>query len=129
VRYLLDTNAVLRWLGEPRKLSRDQIRVIEAADKGLQQVAISAVTLLEIAAMDGTSRIRSGAAEILQLLEYHPMYRLLPVTFEIAIEAAALKALRDPADRAIVATARLHRLKLVTSDEAVIGSKLVSVVE
>jgi len=38
-------------------------------------------------------------------------------------------ALRDPADRAIVATARVHRLRLVTSDQRIIESKLVLVIE
>lgn len=36
---------------------------------------------------------------------------------------------RDPADRAIVATARVHRLRLVTSDQRIIESKLVPVIE
>jgi PIN domain nuclease of toxin-antitoxin system len=36
--------------------------------------------------------------------------------------------LRDPADQAIVATARVHRLKLVTSDQRIIESKLVPVI-
>jgi len=37
-------------------------------------------------------------------------------------------ALRDPADRAIVASARVHRLRLLTSDRRIIESNLVSVV-
>jgi PIN domain nuclease of toxin-antitoxin system len=38
-------------------------------------------------------------------------------------------ALRDPGDRFIVATARVHRLRLVTSDQRIVDSKLISVVE
>jgi PIN domain nuclease of toxin-antitoxin system len=37
--------------------------------------------------------------------------------------------LRDPADRAIVATAQVHRLRLVTSDRRIVESKLMPVVE
>jgi PIN domain nuclease of toxin-antitoxin system len=37
--------------------------------------------------------------------------------------------LRDPADRAIVATAQVHRLRLVTSDRRIVESKLAPVVE
>jgi hypothetical protein len=37
--------------------------------------------------------------------------------------------LRDPADRAIVASARVHNLRLVTSDRRIIESKLAPVVE
>jgi PIN domain nuclease of toxin-antitoxin system len=49
---------------------------------------------------------------------------------EIAGEIAAMGGgLRDPADRNIVATARVHRLRLVTSDQRIVESKLVPVVE
>jgi PIN domain nuclease of toxin-antitoxin system len=49
---------------------------------------------------------------------------------EVAAEVAALgDALRDPADRAIVAIARVRRFRLVTSDQRIIASKLVPVVE
>jgi PIN domain nuclease of toxin-antitoxin system len=48
---------------------------------------------------------------------------------EVAGEVAALgEALRDPADRAIVATARVHRFRLVTSDRRIVESKLVPVI-
>jgi PIN domain nuclease of toxin-antitoxin system len=48
---------------------------------------------------------------------------------EVAAEVAALGGyLRDPADRAIVSTARVRRLKLVTSDQRIIDSGLVPVV-
>ena len=53
------------------------------------------------------------------------LFHILPLTYEIAAEAAALVSLRDPADRAI---ARVHRLRLVTSDQPIIESKLVPVV-
>jgi PIN domain nuclease of toxin-antitoxin system len=36
--------------------------------------------------------------------------------------------LRDPSDRAIVATARVRNLRLLTSDQRIIGSNLVAVV-
>jgi PIN domain nuclease of toxin-antitoxin system len=36
--------------------------------------------------------------------------------------------LRDPADRVIVATARVHGLRLLTSDQRILESHLVSTV-
>lgn len=46
----------------------------------------------------------------------------LPVTGEIAIEAETLAGFHpDPADRLIAATAVLHQLTLVTSDEAILA--------
>jgi PIN domain nuclease of toxin-antitoxin system len=92
-------------------------------------MALSAVSLLEIAALEERGRIRVDVREIFRVLQSELTFQILPITFEIAEESAALTALRDPADRAIVATAVVHRLRLVTSDQRIIDSKLVSVVE
>jgi PIN domain nuclease of toxin-antitoxin system len=55
---------------------------------------------------------------------------MLPLAYEVASEVAAIGgSLRDPADRTIVATARVHRLKLVTWDRRTVESNLVAVVE
>lgn len=45
------------------------------------------------------------------------------------MEVASLGRLRDPADRAITATAKVHRLRLVTSDLRIIDSGLVPILE
>jgi PIN domain nuclease of toxin-antitoxin system len=57
------------------------------------------------------------------------MFRILPLTCEIASAAASFHILRDPADRTIAATARVHGLQLLTSDRRIIQSKLLTVVE
>lgn len=128
-RYLLDTNIVLRWIAEPRKLSRDQLRILDEIDLRQQQAAVSAMSLLEIAILEQGGRIETSLKHIFHILRENGTFHILPITFEIAEESAALGALRDPADRAIVATARVHRLQLVTSDQRIIDSKLVPVVE
>jgi len=61
-------------------------------------------------------------------LQTGPVFQILPLTFEVAAEVASLGSLRDPADRAIVAMARIERLRLMTSDRRIIESKLVPVV-
>jgi PIN domain nuclease of toxin-antitoxin system len=71
---------------------------------------------------------RKLSREQFRVLQARPVFQILPVTYEVAAEAASLGNLRDPADRAIVATARAHRLTLMTSDERIIESKLVPVV-
>lgn len=131
-RLLLDTHIVIRWLAEPKRLSRNQSRILEQAVNRAEPVAVSDITLLEIAILlgEGRHRINTSIADLFSDLEGSPLFRFLPLTFEIAAEIASLGAsLRDPADRAIVATARVHRLKLVTSDQRIVESKLVPVVE
>jgi PIN domain nuclease of toxin-antitoxin system len=89
------------------------------------------MTLLEIALLSGRDRLEMGLPleGFFEALSADPRIRILPITFEIALEVTALGALRDPADRAIAATARVHRLKLVTSDQRIVDSGLVPVVD
>jgi PIN domain nuclease of toxin-antitoxin system len=128
---LLDTHVVVRWLAAPKKLSREQVRVLREAVRRREPVAVSAITLLEIAVLfgEGTTRSDVSVRELFDELTSHPAIQILPLTVEIAAEVAALGgSLRDPADRAIVATGRVNRLRLVTSDQRIIESKLVPVI-
>jgi len=96
-----------------------------------EPLAISAMTVLELAmlASEGRVNLNRPLDQFLGDAASNVGVRLLPITFEIALEAATLRSLRDPADRAIVGTARVHRLRLVTSDQRIIDSNLVPVIE
>lgn len=130
-RCLLDTHILVHWLAAPKKLSREQLRVLREAVRHREPVAISAITLLEIAVLFGEGSTRSDVPieEIFDNLASNPAFQIVPFTLEVASEVAALGgALRDPADRAIVCTARIRNLRLVTSDRRIIDSNLVPVV-
>jgi PIN domain nuclease of toxin-antitoxin system len=124
-RLLLDTHILVRWLIETKKLTREQARLLNAAVQRNEPLAISAITLLEIALLVSGHKLKLQLAEFLDAIVSNPIFRILPLTAEVAAEAGFLAALVDPADRTIVATARLHRLTLLTSDERIIESGLV----
>ena len=129
-RFLLDTHVVVRWLIEAKKLSREQLQALERSVRRAEPVALSALSLLEIAVLAADGKLRLPLNDFFDSLQSNPLFRILPLTYEIASEVASLgSSLRDPADRVIVATARVHRLRLVTSDQRIIESKLVPVVE
>lgn len=88
------------------------------------------MSLLETAvlASQGKVRLKASLNQFFGEIQANPVFQVLPLMYEIASEAALLGNLRDPADRAIVATARVHRLSLVTSDQRIIESKLVPVI-
>jgi len=96
-----------------------------------EPLALSAISLLEIALLASGEKPELAVSldELFQDLNSNPVFRVLPLTHEVAREVAWLATLRDPADRTIVATARIHRLRLVTSDLRIIESKLVQVVD
>jgi PIN domain nuclease of toxin-antitoxin system len=131
LRFLLDTNIVVRWLAEPKKLSRQQMRILSEAVRRGEPVGLSGITLIEIAALrnEGRHRVEGNIRDIFLQIEANQIFCILPITIPIANDAGALSILRDPADRTIVATARVHGLRLLTSDLRIVESKLVSVVD
>jgi len=133
VKLLLDTHVLIRWMAEPKKLSKDQFRALEETVRLRQPVAISAITLIEIALLftDGSLRIKTAtAAGLFYELSANPTFQILPLSFEIAEEVLNIgRALRDPADRTIAATARVHGLRVLTSDQRIIESNLVQTID
>ena len=130
-RFLLDTHIVIRWISDSKKLSRSQCRVLDDAERRGECVGVSAFSLIEIVLLaEGGKRIGAGLNELFHELDTNPALRIMPFATDVAHEMAAMgDALRDPADRVIVATARVHRLRLPTADQRIIESNLVPVIE
>jgi PIN domain nuclease of toxin-antitoxin system len=106
--------------------------VLRAAVELGEPLALSAITLIEIAVLlgKGHSRLLVSVQDLFAALEKGDGFEIVPIDAAVAAEVAALGGvLRDPADRTIVATARVHGLRLVTSDLRIIESKLAPVVE
>jgi PIN domain nuclease of toxin-antitoxin system len=130
-RLLLDTHIVARWLYEPKRLSSEQRRVLDDAVRRGECVAVSAFSVIEIVLLaEARQRLIVRLDRLFHELDTNPAIRIIPLTTDVGREMAALgDALRDPADRAIVATARVHRLTLLTADQRIIESDLVPVIE
>lgn len=122
---------MIRWISQPNRLSKEQDRVLRKEDQQGYVFGVSAATLVEIALLSQAMGSRKVPLdEIFPLLENQERFQIIPVDFDVAREIAALgDFLKDPSDRTIVATARVHDLRLVTSDQRIIASKLAPVVE
>jgi PIN domain nuclease of toxin-antitoxin system len=97
-----------------------------------EAIAISAITLLEIALLfsEHSVRMKVSMGELFSSLETSPNLHIFPLTIDIAREVSYLKrTLRDPSDCVIVATARVHGLRLLTADQRILKSNVVSVVD
>jgi PIN domain nuclease of toxin-antitoxin system len=127
---LLDTHTLLWAVAAPDQLGGKAVSLL--ADPQVDR-SISAATCLEIARLNRYSQISlslppnawiSGAVAELRL-------RDLPISSEIAIEAYALPEPfhRDPADRLLVATARLLKHRIMTADERILAYPYVTSVD
>jgi PIN domain nuclease of toxin-antitoxin system len=108
-----------RWmLAKPEKLSRRARRAIEQARTDHEGLAISAVTLYELAqgVVRNRMQVHAELDEILAQIE--ELVAVMPLTSAIAARAAKLPDgfPRDPFDRIIAATALVHGTLLVTAD-------------
>ena len=113
---ILDTCALL-WLASGNKaLSRSALKEINAAPA----VYVSAVSGFEIAIKVARGKLRlpgSPQAWFEKVVKHHGL-TVLPLELNVCIAAAQLPPIHnDSCDRFIIASAKLHRLKVATADE------------
>jgi PIN domain nuclease of toxin-antitoxin system len=124
---LVDTHIVL-WLAmEPAKISKRARAAIEQARQDAQGIAISDMTLLEIALLENKSRIKLNATLETFLTEVESRFVVLPITGRVCVRALGLPAAypNDPADRVIGATALVEGIPLVTANSEIQRSKAI----
>ena len=128
MKFLLDTHILLWWLEGAGRLSRVQQRLLDDIKPGAP-FGVAGISLWEIAMLHSLGRIALSMQlrEWLQRAVAPPLVQLFDLTPAIAAEVANLPDSfhRDPADRILVATARVYRATLVTSDGRITGSGLV----
>ena len=119
---VLDTQAWIWWVQEPRRLRRPQVEAIDSHQN--QVIGVSAISCWEIAKLVEYRRLPliADLPEWFDTALGFPGVTLLPLTPEIAIEATSLPGdfHRDPADQIIVATAKVNECPLVTTDRQII---------
>lgn len=124
---LLDTHVLIWWLQGDGPLSPAQRRVLDAAD-GNSPLRVSDISLWEVATLYGLGRIRLTLPlrEWLEKAAAPPLVRRYGISPAIAAEVAALPDWfhRDPADRILVATARILGATLLTQDRHIAESGL-----
>jgi PIN domain nuclease of toxin-antitoxin system len=122
---LVDTHVVL-WLAlEPDNISKKARAVIEETRDSGEGLAISDITLLEIAQIEKKRRVKLNSTLETFLSEIEARFVVLPITGRVCVRAMGLPALypKDPADRVIGATALVEGLPLVTADDDIRRSK------
>ena len=117
---LLDTHVWIWWI-EGNDSLRPSLRDRIDSEPDL---AISAISLVEVAtkAARGTLQLTFPLNEWMDTALNQAGIQLIPISPAVAIEAANLPGdfHKDPADRLIVATARVHGVALATQDGTIL---------
>lgn len=124
---LVDTHVVL-WLAfEPQRLSKKARSAIDDARQHGEGLAISDITLLELATLVGKRRVRLQIGLESFLQEVESRFVVLPIAGRACTRAFSFPSNypKDPADRIIGATALVEGLSLLTADRQIRQSRAV----
>jgi PIN domain nuclease of toxin-antitoxin system len=113
---VLDTHALLWWVGSPKRIGKAATAAIEGADT----VGVPAIVFWEVALFARLGRIALDRPVLdwVEAVLSVPRVTSLPLTPSIAVRADGLDMHADPADRFIVATAIEHGANIATKDMA-----------
>jgi PIN domain nuclease of toxin-antitoxin system len=127
MKLLLDTHIWLWSVLEPERLSGRAAKEIQDASNELW---LSPISIWELIVLWQKGRVVPGEdieTWIPEALSALPLQEA-PLTYEVARETGRLRLPhRDPADRFLLATAKVFELTLVTADEHLLKARDVSV--
>ena len=120
--YVTDTHPLVFWSSNRRRrLGNRARRILQETEQGKHSIIVPIVVLEEINRLVERKIIRLEVPfrRWAEELERSPNFQVQAYTLEVLLESVSLAAIRDPADRAIVATARQLRCPLITADELI----------
>jgi PIN domain nuclease of toxin-antitoxin system len=118
LRLLLDTHIWLWNFLEPQRMGR---RVLHHLQDKENELWLSPMSTWEALTLNYKGRIRINEDLATWLTRATAGTREAPLTHEIALVARQLQMHQDPADRILVATAKVLDLTLVTADARLLG--------
>ena len=119
---LLDTHALIWWASGDVRLSEPAARLI-AQNLEERSVLVSAISAWEVAQLVVRDRLvlSRPVSDWLDLVRAIDGVRFVPIDHRVAVESVVLPGdfHKDPADRFLVATARLLGATLVSCDDKI----------
>jgi len=129
---LVDTHALVWWVSDPKRIPTKARRALDAAVKARESVAVSSISIWEIAMLVARKRLEFtiDAESWITAVEALPFFTFIPLDNRIAVRSVELDGFpnRDPADRIIVATALGLGATVVTADSRLRGYKALATI-
>lgn len=120
--YVTDMHPLVFWSSNRRRrLGNRARRILQETEQGKHSIIVPIVVLEEINRLVERKIVRLEVPfrRWAEELERSPNFQVQAYTLEVLLQSVSLAAIRDPADRAIVATARQLRCPLITADDLI----------
>ncbi|GBC76119.1 hypothetical protein HRbin07_00316 [bacterium HR07] len=128
-RFVLDTHPLIWHLaGRSDRLGKEARAVLRRIDSGRSLGLIPAIVLAELAYLSEKGRVSLSLLDVLAEIDRGENFQLVPLTREQLEELPYLTVIPEIHDRLIVAVARIHNACLITKDQDIHLSNLVTVV-
>lgn len=128
---LLDTHVWLWWVQDPDRIKESARRRLDA-EESQNGLLVSAVSFWEIAlkASIGKLVLPMDVQTWLAKARAYPGIRVVPLSAEAAVESTQLPGSfhNDPADRFLVAQARVRQIPLATADGKILPYQFVETI-
>lgn len=128
--YVTDSHSLVWYAsGNNNKLSRRALRAFQSAERNEAYIYIPAVALWEISRLEqeGIVRFNTPYPQWADALLAHSSFECVPLDDRIIAEAYGYRFTRDVFDAAIVATAKLKDVPLITKDQTITDSRVVDI--
>lgn len=129
---VLDTHALIWWVGATEKLSKKARALIVKHENDDRSILISSITAWEIAMLviKGRLTLNMDVSAWLTQVGRISAVKFVPVDNTVSVKSATLPGAfhKDPADRMIVALARQGAYPLITADKKMHAYKYVKTV-
>ncbi|MCW5856821.1 MAG: PIN domain-containing protein [Caldilineales bacterium] len=131
-RYISDTQCLLWYLADDRRLPRAARTIFTQAEAGQAQILVPSITLVEATYLLQRQRVNQEIMDrLLSLTENHnSSIYVIPLDLRVAKAVGDFgpAVVTDLPDRVIAATARVLDLPLLTTDASIADSGLVKVI-
>ncbi len=125
--YTTDTNSLIWYLQESKKLSKEALKAFEQSEKtGI--IIIPSVVLAALMFIADKGKVILTFEETLSKIGEYINFKVAPLDIDIVKIANKIKSSLEMHDKLIVATALFYGTSLITKNSGIVKSKEVNVI-
>ncbi|TAN41192.1 MAG: PIN domain-containing protein [Nitrospirae bacterium] len=128
-KYVIDTQAIIKFLNGVKVLSDTVDSILKKADEGKNIIVIPAVVIFEIAYLHERKKIPISVIDMENIISGSINYIQEPLSIDIIKAAFEITDIPELHDRLIAGTARHLDIPLITNDPEILSSSFLKCVK